>query len=442
MIKKRKVLPTATPTVSIEKLGHDARGITHLDGKIVFIDNALIGEQLKFQYTSTRSKFDEGVAIEILSASADRQDARCPHATLCGGCSLQHMKSSAQIREKEKTMLEQLAHFGNVTVPEILSPLTADEYHYRRKARMGAKFVEKKGGALVGFREKRSNFLAAISECHVLHKTIADQIPRLRELIAACDARLEIPQLEVAVGDHTAAIIVRHLKPLSDADHQRWITFSQDTGIELYYQPKGLDSVHKVWPEDKHERLSYRLPDFDLEMRFHPLDFTQVNFDINRQMVTRAIDLLDVQPEERVLDLFCGLGNFTLPLARRAREVVGVEGDDSLVQRGIENATHNQVANARFYGADLTKDITAHAWAKEGFDKILIDPPRSGALEVVRELARFKAKRIVYVSCNPATLARDAGELTKLGYRLSKAGVMDMFPHTTHVESMAVFERH
>lgn len=441
MIKKRKVLPSEMPTVTIEKLGHDARGITHLDGKIVFIDNALQGEQLKFQYTSTRSKFDEGVAIEILTPSEDRQQARCPHAVLCGGCSLQHMKSSAQIREKQATMLEQLAHFGNVQVPEILSPLTAEPFNYRRKARMGAKYVEKKGGALVGFREKRSNFLAAINECHVLHNVIADQIPRLRELIAECDGRFEIPQLEVAVGDDAAAIIVRHLKPLSEADHRRWLMFAESTGIHLYYQPKGLDSVHKVWPADGLERLCYRLPDFELEMRFHPLDFTQVNFEINRQMVTRAIDLLDVQSDERVLDLFCGLGNFTLPLARRSREVVGVEGDEALVQRGIENAAHNSLENVRFYGADLTKDITSHPWAKEGFDKILIDPPRSGALEVVRELARFKAKRVVYVSCNPATLARDAGELTKLGYRLSKAGVMDMFPHTTHVESMAVFER-
>ena len=441
MIKKRRVLPTATPTVTIEKLGHDARGITHLDGKIVFVDNALTGENLKFQYTSTRSKFDEGFAVEILTPSEDRQESRCPHAVLCGGCSLQHMKSSAQIREKQQTLLEQLAHFGNVKVPEILEPISSEPYGYRRKARMGAKFVEKKGGALVGFREKRSNFLAAINECHVLHPIIASQIPRLRELIAECDARLEIPQLEVAVGEHQAALIVRHLKPLSDADNARWLKFAQDTGIHLYYQPRGMDSVHKVWPADGVERLSYLLPDFDLEMRFYPLDFTQVNFDINRQMVARAVELLDVQPEERVLDLFCGLGNFTLPLARKAREVVGVEGDDSLVVRGKENAEFNQMTNVRFYGADLTKDITSHAWAAEGFDKILIDPPRSGALEVVRELARFKAKRVVYVSCNPATLARDAGELTKLGYRLTKAGVMDMFPHTTHVESMAVFDR-
>jgi 23S rRNA (uracil1939-C5)-methyltransferase len=265
-------------------------------------------------------------------------------------------------------------------------------------------------------------------------------IPVLKELISQLDCRSSLPQIEVAVGDERAALGIRHMHALSDSDKAALLAFAQTYDIDLYLQPGGNDSVHKIWPADGHDRLSYRLPDFGVELQFHPMDFTQVNAGINRRMVKLAIDLLDIQPHERVLDLFCGLGNFTLPLATKAREVVGVEGEAAMVKRGIENAAHNGLTNVSFFGADLAKDLPAQPWVKEGFDKILIDPPRSGALEVVRELARFKAKRVVYVSCNPATLARDAGELTKLGYKLTKAGVMDMFPHTTHVESIAVFD--
>jgi len=440
MIKKRKPLPTETPSVVIENLGHDGRGVTHLDGKTVFIDNALPGETVQFQYTARHGKFDEGLAIRIEQPSADRVEPRCPHATICGGCSSQHMASDAQIRDKERVLFEQLAHFGNVTVSERMPALTSEVWGYRRKARLGVKYVPKKGGALVGFREKRSSFLAAINECHVLHPKVATLIPVLKELISQLDCRSALPQIEVAVGDERAALTLRHLSPLSESDQAALLAFAQTYDIDLYLQPAGPDSVNKIWPADRNDRLSYRLPDFGVELRFHPMDFTQVNAGINRRMVKLAIDLIDVQPHERVLDLFCGLGNFTLPLATKAREVVGVEGEAAMVKRGDENARHNGLTNVSFFAADLAKDLPAQPWVKEGFDKILIDPPRSGALEVVRELARFKAKRVVYVSCNPATLARDAGELTKLGYKLSKAGVMDMFPHTTHVESIAVFD--
>lgn len=438
---RRKIpAPSAkTPTVLIESLSHDLRGLARVQGKAVFIDRALPGETVKFKYTATRSRFDEGLALEILEASPERCIPRCPHFDLCGGCALQHMRPEAQIEEKQKILLDQLARLGGLAVPEPLPPLTGEAFHYRRKARIGVRVT--KGEVVIGFREKGSNNLAAIRECHILHPTIAEQIPRLRTLIAQCTARAHITHLEVAIGEDAAAIVVRHTRPLAAADLELWLAFARETGIHLYLQPGGADTVRREWPEGDPERLHYALADFDLKLAFHPLDFVQVNFAINRQMVARAVQLLDVQPGERVLDLFCGLGNFTLPLARRAREVVGVEGDAAMVQRGQENARANNIQNAHFFAADLSADINARPWAREGFDKVLIDPPRTGALEVVRTLARFKARKILYVSCNPATLARDAGELARLGYRLTHAGAMDMFPQTTHVESMALFEK-
>ncbi|SEA08470.1 23S rRNA (uracil(1939)-C(5))-methyltransferase RlmD [Microbulbifer marinus] len=447
----RKPLP-ATAEAVVEKFSHDMRGIARVDRKTVFIDNALPGETVKFRYSARRSRFDEGVVQEILQPSALRCEPRCPHVDLCGGCAVQHLEPAAQIQEKQKILLDQLARFGNIELaqqgPEILPPLVAEPFGYRRKGRIGIRMVsarsdnKRAGKKLVfGFREKRSNDLTDINECHVLHPAIATQIPRLKQLVADSDGRAHFSQLEVAVGEDAAAIVLRHLKPVTDTDRSRWLAFAADTGIHLYLQPGDAVSAHRIWPEGGDGRLSYELPEFDLTLRFHPLDFVQVNFAINRQMVSRAIALLDPQPEERVLDLFCGLGNFTLPLARRAREVVGVEGEGALTSRGTDNATLNGLTNVQFHAADLTRDIRAHSWAIGGFDKILLDPPRSGALEVVRELARFGARRIVYVSCNPATLARDAGELAGLGYRLTRAGVMDMFPHTAHVESMALFEK-
>lgn len=438
----RKPLPASAKAV-VEKFSHDMRGIARVAGKTVFIDNALPGESVKFRYTARRSRFDEGIATEILQPSAERCQPRCPHVDQCGGCSIQHLHPHAQIEEKQKILLDQLKRLGGVDVPEILPPLEAEPFGYRRRGRIGIRMVKSKAGKklLFGFRQKRSNDLTEIDECHVLHPTIATRIPALKKLVAESEGRAHFSQLEVAVGEDTAALVLRHLKPLSEADRKRWLQFSADTGIHLYLQPGDASSVQKIWPDKGSDLLSYTLPEFHLTLRFHPLDFAQVNFDINRQMVSRAVELLDPQPEERVLDLFCGLGNFTLPLARRTGEVVGVEGEGSLTRRGEENAAANGLSNVHFYSADLTRDIKSHPWAAGGFDKILLDPPRSGALEVVRQLARFGAKRIVYVSCNPATLARDAGELKELGYHLTKACAMDMFPHTDHVESMAVFEQ-
>ncbi len=438
--RKRKPLPTEPVQIEINSLSHDGRGVGRIEGKAVFVDAALPGETVMFQYTSKRSSLDEGRAVEVLNASADRVQPRCAQALICGGCSLQHLQPEAQIAMKQGVLLEQLQHFGELKPQEILEPMTGPYYGYRRKARLGVKYVVKKDAVLVGFREKRNSFLAEIDQCHVLAEEIGLKFPEIKQLVLGLENRTSIPQIEVAKGDDGIAIIVRHLQPLSEGDQADLLAFCQQNNLQLYLQPGGNDTVHKIWPEDGCERLSYQLPEFDLQMQFHPNDFTQVNQEINRKMIHQAVEFMELTESDRVLDLFCGLGNFTLPMARKAAHVVGVEGDDAMVVRGKENAQHNGIDNVEFYGADLTQPFEGQPWGTEGFNKILIDPPRSGALEIVSKMTVFKPERIVYVSCNPATLARDAGELKKQGYKLLKAGVMDMFPHTTHVESIAVFE--
>ncbi|MBQ0746900.1 MAG: 23S rRNA (uracil(1939)-C(5))-methyltransferase RlmD [Marinobacter sp.] len=447
--RRRKVLPTEPVRCDVEKLSHDGRGIARQDGKILFVDGALPGETVMAKVVSTRSKFDELRTLEVLEAAPDRQTPPCEFADLCGGCSLQHMSSDAQIGFKESTLREQFAHFGGIEPEEWIEPMRPGNtlestLGYRRKARMGVRYVKARESVLVGFREKRNSFLTDIDRCVVLDPRIGERILPLRELLHSMDAYARIPQVEVACGDDTAAMVFRNMDELSISDREKLVAFGEAQDLHVYLQPKGPDTVHRIWPESAgrdDERLSYRLDAFDLTMKFHPMDFTQVNAGINKEMVNRAVEWLDVQPGERVLDLFCGLGNFTLPLARKGAQVVGVEGDDAMVARGRENAELNGLTNVSFHGADLHGDFTGQSWAKEGFDKILIDPPRSGAEEICKYLTAFNAKRIVYVSCNPATLARDAGVMARNGYRLVRAGVMDMFPHTTHVESIALFER-
>ncbi len=439
--RRRKVLPTEPVRCVIETLSHDGRGISRDNGKAQFVDGALPGETVMAKVISSRSKFDELRTVEVLEAGEGRITPPCEFADLCGGCSLQHMDSDAQIRFKEDTLREHFAHFGGIEPEEWVPPMRSPALGYRRKARLGVKYVPARESVLVGFREKRNSFLTDIDRCVVLDPRIGDRITPLREMLHGLEAYRRIPQVEVACGDQEAAMVFRNMDPLSESDTAALIRFGQAHELHIYLQPKGPDTVHRIWPDSGEERLSYRMEEFDLTMKFHPMDFTQVNAGINRTMVHRAVEWLDVQPGERVLDLFCGLGNFTLPLARRAAQVVGVEGDDAMVVRGRENAELNGLSNVAFHGADLQADFTAQPWAAEGFDKILIDPPRSGAQEVCEYLTAFGAKRIVYVSCNPATLARDAGVMVRNGYRLVRSGVMDMFPHTTHVESMAVFER-
>jgi 23S rRNA (uracil1939-C5)-methyltransferase len=439
--RRRKPLPQEPVRCEIETLSHDGRGIARNNGKTQFVDGALPGETVMAKMVGTRSKFDELRTLEVLEATPERITPPCDFADLCGGCSLQHMSGDAQIRFKEQTLREHFAHFGGIEPEEWVAPMRADTLGYRRKARLGVKYVPARESVLVGFREKRNSFLTDIDRCVVLDPRIGENIMPLRELLHGLEAFRRVPQVEVACGDDVAAMVFRNMDDLSDADTRALVEFGQARDLHIYLQPKGPDTVYRIWPETGPERLSYRLDEFDLTMAFHPMDFTQVNAGLNRNMVHRAIEWLDLQPQDRVLDLFCGLGNFTLPLARSAGQVVGVEGDESMVVRGRENAEANQLSNVEFHGADLHADFTRQPWAAEGFDKILIDPPRSGAQEVCEYLTAFGARRVVYVSCNPATLARDAGVLVRNGYRLVRAGVMDMFPHTTHVESMALFER-
>lgn len=424
----------------ITKLSHEGRGIAHINGKTTFIDGALPGEDVSFIYTSRKSKYDEGQLVEVLNAAAIRAVPLCQHYGVCGGCSLQHVQPEAQIALKQEMLLEQLAHFGGVKPEQILPPLTGPVWGYRRKARLGVKFVTKKQRLLVGFREKNGRYLADINRCEVLHPKVGTLLPALQQLISQLSAYRAIPQIEVAMGDEICALVFRHMEPLAADDLQQLRAFAQQQALQIYLQPGGEDSIRPLWPEAP-EPLTYALPDFGVNLQFQPADFTQVNVDINRRMVNYALDLLAPESNDRVLDLFCGLGNFTLPLARRCKAVVGVEGDSGMVQRAKANAVLNNITNAEFFAADLSQDFSMYPWAKGGFNKILLDPARTGALQVIEYLPAFGASRIVYVSCNPATLARDAGMLVQQGYRLLKAGVMDMFPHTRHVESIAVFEK-
>ena len=443
--RRRKALPKEPVRCEVETLSHDGRGIARAEGKTQFVDGALPGETVMAKMVGTRSRFDELRTLEVLEAAPDRQQPPCEFADLCGGCSLQHMSPDAQIRFKENTLREHFAHFGGIEPELWVEPMRSpDSLGYRRKARLGVRYVKARESVLVGFREKRNSFLTDIDQCIVLDPRIGERIIPLRELLHDLAAFNRIPQVEVACGDEAAAMVFRNMDDLVPEDREKLIRFGQAHDLHIYLQPKGPDTVHRIWPESSGhdaERLSYRMDEFDLTMQFHPMDFTQVNAGINRDMVHRAVEWLDVQPGERVLDLFCGLGNFTLPLARKGGQVVGVEGDDAMVVRGRENARLNNLDNVEFFGADLHGDFTGQSWAKEGFDKILIDPPRSGAEDICKYLTAFGASRIVYVSCNPATLARDAGVMARNGYRLVRAGVMDMFPHTTHVESIALFER-
>lgn len=439
--RRRKPLPKEPLPCVIEAFSHDGRGIAREEGKTRFVDGALPGERVMAKMVSTRRRFDELRTEEVLEASPERTQPPCDFADLCGGCSLQHMAPDAQIRFKENTLREHFAHFGGIEPEQWIEPMRSPSLGYRRKARLGVRFVSKRDSVLVGFREKRNSFLADINRCVVLDPRIGERIDDLRGLLYGLEAYQHIAQVEVACGDDEAAMIFRNMIPLSDADREALVAFGKAHDLHIYLQPKGPDTVHRIWPEGGEERLSYRLPEFDLTMSFHPMDFTQVNADINQRMVHRAIEWLDVGPDDRVLDLFCGLGNFTLPLARQAGQVVGVEGDDAMVVRGRENAERNGLDNVTFHGANLQGDFTRESWASEGFDRILIDPPRSGAQEICEHLTAFGARRIVYVSCNPATLARDAGVIVSKGYRLVQAGVMDMFPHTTHVESITLFEK-
>jgi 23S rRNA (uracil1939-C5)-methyltransferase len=445
MSRRRKKLPTEPVRATIESLSHEGRGVCHVEGKVVFVSRALPGEEVMFRYTQQRSKFDLGDVVEVLEPSPQRIEPRCPHFGVCGGCSLQHLSPADQIATKQQRLLENLEHLGKVTPEEVLPPLTAQHWGYRRKARLGVKYMRREQVVRVGFRERHSAFLTDAKQCDVLHPTVGSRLSELAELVNQLSVRDKVPQIEVAIGDQHAALVFRHLEPLSREDEQRLSEFGQANELVIFTQSGGPRTIQRLWPvpeagDDFH--LGYRLPNYNVELQFRPTDFTQVNAELNRQMIDRAIDMLDLGPEDRVLDLFCGLGNFSLPLARRAGAVVGVEGEQGLVERAEENACRNGLDNVEFHATDLTGDLSVEPWYGKGFNKLLLDPPRSGAAVVVEHLPQPLPELIVYVSCDPATLARDAGVLVhQHGYRLLKAGVMDMFPHTAHVESIALFQR-
>ena len=427
---------------TVHSLSHDGRGITLLANKTTFVSGALPGETITCNITKKRSSYNEAEVIEIIERSSERNTPPCQHFGVCGGCSLQHMNDQAQMELKQNTLLDQLKHFGKVIPEIILAPLSAHTTGYRRKARLGVKYVIKKDKLLIGFREKSSRYLADLDSCVVLHPAVGLQFAELSELISSLEIAKAIPQIEVAIGDNDVALIIRHLEPISTSDEEKIIQFAAQYQFQIYLQPNPPTPIQKCWPRDEEHRLTYTLPDHKLEFRFHPLDFTQINLEMNRLMVKQAIQLLDLKPQESVIDLFCGIGNFTLPIAQSVNHVTGIEGGDEMVRRANENAAHNHISNVTFHAANLMEPPADAPWMKAQFDKVLLDPPRVGAKEILPFIHQCGAKKIVYVSCNPATLARDAGELVhQYGYTLKAAGIMNMFPHTSHIEAMAVFEK-
>ncbi|HLR78127.1 MAG TPA: 23S rRNA (uracil(1939)-C(5))-methyltransferase RlmD [Burkholderiaceae bacterium] len=431
--------------VEIESLDLKGQGVAHQDGKVVFVDGALPGEKVEIDITRRKKSFDRATVRRILRESPLRVRPACPHFGVCGGCVMQHLEPSAQVAIKQRVLEDNLQHLGNVTPEQILAPLHGPAWNYRYRARLSVRLVPKKGGILVGFRERQSSYVADMTQCHVLHRRVSDLLVPLRRLVESLSCPDRIPQIEVAVGDDVVALVLRHLEPLTSADHEILAQFGAANGVSWWLQPKGPDSVYPLIDGD-HERLYYTLPEFGLTMTYRPTDFTQVNHAMNRSLVSRALRLLDPQAGDRVADMFCGLGNFTLPLATVARQAVGIEGSEVLTGRAMDIARRHGLDDRVSFSTLNLFDVD-DVWLRSlgYFDRMLIDPPREGALELAKALSALEAaerpRRIVYVSCNPATLARDAGILVHVGgYRLRSAGVANMFAHTGHVESIAVFE--
>lgn len=442
-MRKKQRLPQELQSATITNLSHDGRGIASINGKVTFIRGALAEEEVLFRYTRTKSQFDEGEVVEVVKASPNRVSPKCPHYSLCGACSWQHLDEKLQIHEKQLLVLNLLERTGHVKPLSILPPLTSDNWHYRTKARLSVRYVEKKGKTLVGFRERHNpRYITEINECPILHEKVDAHIMLLRQLIDSFDCPSSIAQIEVAAGDDDVALIFRNLQSLSESDVQKLRQFGESSQFTLYLQPGGPDSITLFYPEEASQYLHYQLPDENIVFQFLPSDFTQINMNLNRLMVRLALDLLELNSEDVLLDLFCGLGNFSLPAARHCAEVVGVEGSPDMVQRALMNAQINQIHNASFYSSDLTQSDVFTILKDHNFTKLLLDPPRTGAFEIVKEIDKLSPERIVYVSCNPATLARDADVLVnQFHYKLAAVGVMDMFPHTAHVESIALFVR-
>jgi len=429
-------------TARIESVTHDGRGIAAIEGKKVFVAGALAGEEVRFVRRKSRRKFDEAELLEILRASPERIEARCEAFGRCGGCSLQHVSDEQQRQIKFQTLKDNLQRIGKLEAQQWLEPIVGPAWKYRRRARLAVKDVPAKGRVLVGFRERHAPFITDMHRCEVLAAPVDSMIDALSEMIGRLTIRARLPQIEVAVAENAVAMVFRVLDPPSGEDRALLSDFGAQHDVRVYLQPGGLDSVNLLYPEGDVEALRYSLPEFDIRIEFDAIGFVQVNAEINKSMVSRAIELLDPRADDRVLDLYCGIGNFSLPLARRSGTVLGVEGEALLVSAAAENAKLNSVGNATFRKADLNAIDGKEGWLNEGWDRVLLDPARSGAAEIVKHMDIIGAARIVYVSCHPGTLARDADTLVnEHGYTCEAAGIIDMFPHTAHVESIAVFNK-
>lgn len=425
----------------VTDLTHEGKGVVRHQEKVYFVDGVLPGESILFVPGKKRKGKFEGELHTVLAAAETRVEPDCEYFGVCGGCALQHLNAKSQIQYKEKILLDNLQRIGKVEAREVMAPIVAHQWGYRRKARLGAKHVPKKGGVLVGFRERNSSFITSLQYCKTLDPRISVLLPGLHELIGGLSCFDRTPQVEVAAADNGIALVLRHLEPLEDSDIEQISAYARAQDVWFYAQSKGPDSVVPIYPKQPNA-LVYSHSGFNLALEFAPLDFIQVNDDINQLMVRQAVDWLRPSAEDRVLDLFCGLGNFTLPLATRGCDVVGMEGDQYLVDKGNANAKRNNLTNVTFQKLDLQTSDLISAIGDRRFTQMLLDPPRSGALDVVQQVVSvIKPQRLVYVSCNPATLARDADMLVnQLGYSMTRVGAIDMFPNTAHVESMAQFD--
>jgi 23S rRNA (uracil1939-C5)-methyltransferase len=428
------------PTARIESLDREGRGVAHVDGKTIFVDGAAPGEIVEYSPYRKKPGWEAAQVVQLRTQSAARVPPRCAYFGVCGGCSMQHLDLPTQVAAKQRVLEDALWHIGRVRPEAMLRPIHGLPWGYRYRARMSARFVLKKGGELVGFHERKSSYVADMRSCEVLPPRVSALIQPLRDLIGALSIRERLPQVEVAVGEGLIVLVMRVLDPPGEDDARQLRIFADENGVQLWLQPAGPESATPFWPLDA-PPLHYSLPEHGVRVAFSPTDFTQVNHAVNQLLVRSALSLLDPRPGERIIDFFCGLGNFTLPIARRDADVLGVEGNASLVARAQANAVMNGLADrCRFTTANLFE--AGACAALPACDKALLDPPREGAVELVKSFAARPPKRIVYVSCDPATLARDAGVLVQTqGYRLVAAGIVNMFPHTSHVESMALFER-
>lgn len=438
--RSRNKLPQEPVELVIEDLTHDGRGVAKWNEKVVFVQNALPGEVVMAKLNRKTRNYNEALAIEILKASSDRVEPKCEFYTVCNGCSMMHLDESKQIDFKFNTLKSNFHKMAHAEPKKWITPLTDSHWNYRRRARLSVKWVHAKDKMLVGFREKNGRFVADMNHCHVLEKPLANLLKPLAELFEKTSIKQSIPQVECSMGDNAISLIIRHMKPFNSDDVMLIKKFADEHKLQVYFQSKGPKTVVPI--ETYAASLNFELEEYQLKYEFLPNDFIQVNRRMNEKMIKQALSAMQIKADDVVLDLFCGLGNFTLPMAQTAAAVIGVEGDEQLVERAKHNAQLNDLNKVEFYQADLTQDQDNSEWFKKDFTKVLIDPPRSGAWEILPLIAKTSAKTLVYVSCHPASLARDTDRLVnELGFTLETAGVMDMFPHTSHVESMAIFSR-